>query len=65
MDEVWTVERELNPFPWYARMRASEPVAYDPHWGSYSVFRYAEVQRVLSEHVTFSSNRMGGLCQIR
>jgi cytochrome P450 len=60
MDEVWTVERELNPFPWYARMRASEPVAYDRHWGSYSVFRYADVQRVLSEHVTFSSNRMGG-----
>jgi cytochrome P450 len=60
MDEVWTVERELNPFPWYARMRASEPVAYDRHWGSYSVFRYADVQRVLSEHATFSSNRTGG-----
>jgi cytochrome P450 len=60
MDEVWTVERELNPFPWYARMRASEPVAYDRHWGSYSVFRYADVQRVLSEYATFSSNRMGG-----
>jgi cytochrome P450 len=60
MDEVWTVERELNPFPWYARMRDSEPVAYDRRWDSYSVFRYADVQRVLSEYATFSSNRTGG-----
>ncbi len=60
MDEVWTVERELNPFPWYARMRASEPVAFDREWQSYSVFRYADVQRVLSEYAIFSSDRAGG-----
>jgi cytochrome P450 len=59
MDEVWTVERELDPFPWYARMRASEPVAFDGRWDAYSVFRYADVQRVLSEYTTFSSARGG------
>src|SRR5690348_5114772 len=50
-----TLDPALNPFPWYARMRATDPVAYDPRRDVYSAFRYADVQRVLSEHATFSS----------
>jgi len=49
----------LNPFPWYARMRASDPVHLDPERGGYHVFAYDGVQRVLSDHGCFSS-RMGG-----
>ena len=49
------LDRALNPFPWYERMRGADPVAYDSRRDVYSAFRYADVQRVLSEHATFSS----------
>jgi cytochrome P450 len=49
----------LNPFPQYEKMRESAPVFQDVASGSWHVFRYDDVQRVLSEHGTFSS-RMGG-----
>ncbi|APX01989.1 cytochrome P450 [Arthrobacter sp. QXT-31] len=52
-------ESPLNPFPHYERMRASAPVFHDEVSGSWHVFRYDDVQRVLSDHGTFSS-RMGG-----
>lgn len=45
----------LNPFSWYAQMRREAPVHYDEAKRSWSVFRYADVQRVLSEWQTFSS----------
>jgi cytochrome P450 len=37
-------------------MRASQPVFKDPDRGSWLVFRYADVARVLSEYTTFSSD---------
>ncbi|MFE5837785.1 cytochrome P450 [Arthrobacter sp. NPDC056493] len=52
-------ESPLNPFPHYERMRESAPVFHDEQSGTWHVFRYDDVQRVLSEHGTFSS-RMGG-----
>ncbi len=45
----------LDPFPWYRMMRTSVPVARVPQGGMSLVFRYDDVQRVLSEHATFSS----------
>ena len=45
----------LDPFPWYAMMRESAPVFLDPRRHSWSVFKYNDVQRVLSEHSVFSS----------
>ena len=45
----------LNPFPWYRQMRVSAPVHYDPSYQTWTVFRYQEVQRVLSDHEAFSS----------
>jgi cytochrome P450 len=59
MDLVREDEPTLNPFPHYARMRESAPVFHDEQSGSWHVFRYADVERVLSEHGTFSS-RFGG-----
>ncbi len=53
------LEQPLNPFPRYEAMRHSEPVFQDPESGIWHVFRYEDVQRVLSEHATFSS-RFGG-----
>lgn len=46
----------LDPFPWYARMRRHDPVWRDPS-GSWHVFLYADVQRVLSDWQAFSSER--------
>ena len=53
------LEQPLNPFPRYEAMRQSEPVFQDQETGVWHVFRYDDVQRVLSEHATFSS-RYGG-----
>ncbi|MCB5291382.1 cytochrome P450 [Arthrobacter sp. SO3] len=52
-------EHPLDPFPQYERMREAAPVFHDEQSGSWHVFRYDDVQRVLSEHASFSS-RMGG-----
>jgi len=49
----------LDPFPWYKMLRESSPVFLDPRRGGWSVFNYNDVQRVLSEHSTFSSQFMG------
>ena len=59
MDSTQSAEYPLDPFPQYERMRAMAPVFQDSQSGSWHVFWYDDVQRVLSEHATFSS-RMGG-----
>lgn len=59
MDLVRDEEPSLNPFPHYEKMRESAPVFKDEQSGSWHVFRYADVERVLSDHGTFSS-RFGG-----
>ena len=59
MDFVPANEHPLDPFPHYERMRETAPVFHDDDSGSWHVFRYDDVQRVLSEHARFSS-RMGG-----
>ena len=59
MDFAPASEHPLDPFPHYERMRESAPVFHDEESGSWHVFRYDDVQRVLSEHARFSS-RMGG-----
>jgi cytochrome P450 len=50
----------LEPFPWYRRMREEAPVSYDAQRGSWNVFRFEDVKRVLSEYAAFSSNFSGG-----
>ena len=59
MDFAPATEHPLDPFPHYERMRESAPVFHDEQSGSWHVFRYNDVQRVLSDHASFSS-RMGG-----
>jgi cytochrome P450 len=59
MDAVPATEDPLDPFPRYGRMREVAPVFQDDQSGSWHVFRYDDVQSVLSEHARFSS-RMGG-----
>ena len=52
------VEAKLDPFSLYQVMRQSHPLYHDPKRGSWNVFRYDDVQRVLSEYETFSSQFM-------
>jgi cytochrome P450 len=53
--DLQSLAENLNPFPVYAEMRASSPVYFDAQRRSWHVFRYADVQRVLSDHELFSS----------
>jgi cytochrome P450 len=50
----------LDPYPWFSMMRESCPVYRNPRNQNWSVFRYNDVQRVLSEYSTFSSQFLGG-----
>lgn len=49
----------LNPFPWYEQMRKSQPVSYNTGRGGWGVFRYEDVQHVLTDYATFSSQFYG------
>jgi cytochrome P450 len=53
------VERQLNPFALYQTMRQSYPLYHDPQRGSWNVFRFDDVQRVLTEYNVFSSQFRG------
>src|SRR6266496_663119 len=46
----------LAPYDWYRSMRATQPVFYDPQYNVWHVFRYNDVERVLTEYATFSSD---------
>ncbi len=52
---LFEVEQQLNPFALYQSMRQDHPLYLDPQRGSWNFFRYPDVQRVLSEYTTFSS----------
>ncbi|MDX3716415.1 cytochrome P450, partial [Streptomyces europaeiscabiei] len=45
---------------WAARMRKEQPVWHD-HAGRVHVFRHADVQRILADPATFSSDTVGRL----
>jgi cytochrome P450 len=59
MSKIAQVGEDLNPFPTYAKMRRSDPVYFDPRRKNYNIFRFEDVQRVLSEYSTFSSQFTG------
>jgi cytochrome P450 family 109 len=40
---------------WYRLMHETQPVRYQPDYDLWEVFRYDDVQRVLTEHATFSA----------
>jgi len=54
----YTAEEEqlLNPFPWNQTMRETDPIHYYKQYDMWHVFRYNDVQRVLSDYAAFSSS---------
>lgn len=59
MGVLENIDRVIDPFPAYARMREQSPIFYDPQTHHWNVFRYEDVQRVLSTHELFSSQFAG------
>src|SRR5947207_15680769 len=55
MNPLFTEEFRRDPYPLYASMRSVSPLLRDPDSGLWMIFDFAGVQRVLSEHETFSS----------
>ena len=57
--QVGTREWLLDPSSWYDFMRRNAPVTFTERVGSWWVFKYADVQNVLTQFRTFSS-QFGG-----
>jgi cytochrome P450 len=55
MNQMFTPELRLNPYPMYQALRVNQPVMFSPDLGIWSVFRYEDVKTVLSNHTLFSS----------
>ncbi len=49
-------EEKLNPFPFYASMRLDHPVTYDDKNRAWGIFRYKDIQNILTNHTVFSSD---------
>lgn len=45
-----------DPYPHYAAMRANAPVAFNPTLGVWEVYGYHDIQAVMGDPATFSSN---------
>ncbi len=56
-------EARLNPFEYYRKMRQSDPVSYDEKNNFWTVFRYEDVLRVITDYRTFSSEGLINLGQ--
>lgn len=61
--EVWKKRRRLfetslNPFPEYRIMRETDPVSYDEERRWWELFRYQDVQRIITDYATFSSEQV-------
>jgi cytochrome P450 len=48
-------QQKLDPFNFYAKMRLSNPIAYDEKNNVWGVFRYYDVQSILGDYTHFSS----------
>ncbi|ANF96363.1 hypothetical protein AR543_10340 [Paenibacillus bovis] len=55
------VKQAGSTFAWYARMRQESPVHYDEQRGSWDVFLYDDVHRVMSDYKSFSSQTRRGV----
>jgi cytochrome P450 len=54
-------EVQADPYPFYASLRDHAPVYFVDSLDAYAISRYADVRRVMREHVTFSSEAMAEL----
>ena len=57
MTDLFSDDARRNPYPLYEQARAAAPLLHDPRSGLWMVFDYGGVNRVLSDHGSFSSAR--------
>ena len=55
--DPYDVELIADPYPMFARMRAQVPLYYNAEYDFYAISRFADVNKALVDHVTFSSAR--------
>lgn len=60
MSLVSELPGRFDPFPLYRELREESPLLFDAAQEVWHVFRYDDVQRVLSEHPVFSSRMRAG-----
>jgi cytochrome P450 len=56
MDVFPPPEQPLNPFPFYAQMRKFHPIVYDDKNQLWGIFRYNDIQTILTDYRHFSSD---------
>jgi cytochrome P450 len=56
MDIFPPQDQILNPFPFYAQMRKFHPIVYDDKNKIWGIFRYSDIQSILTNHGHFSSD---------
>ncbi|MBE3560800.1 MAG: cytochrome P450 [Ktedonobacteraceae bacterium] len=54
------LEQILQSYAWFSQMRENQPVFYDERTHLWHVFRYNDVQQVLTDHQRFSSQQRAG-----
>ncbi|UPM44934.1 cytochrome P450 [Halocatena salina] len=54
-DPIASPEGQLDPYPWYQKMRDTAPVRYDETRECWDMFQYDDIQTVLTDFDTFSS----------
>lgn len=52
--ELVPMDRQRDPFPWFAEMRAQGPIRYDEKRGAFDVFRYDEVTELITNPDRFT-----------
>jgi cytochrome P450 len=52
-NEIWNLEGQRNPFPWFKKMRQQGPIRYDENRNAYDVFHYDEVVELSVEYERF------------
>ncbi len=53
--DFYSEEFQANPGPTFSRMLDACPFHHSEKWGWYSVFRYADVQRIVEDNATYSA----------
>ena len=55
--DPYDVELNTDPYPMFRRLREEQPLYYNEQYGFYAISRFADVNKALVDHETFSSAR--------
>ena len=59
----YSLDETMRLFDWFAEMQAENPVAYDEKMHMWQVFRYKDVQQVITDYTVFSSEAVPGFSE--